>query len=144
MTMTMSEKKIQCPRRPLTTKKVDTNSVLQSLIFFPQCWSYLQAFKIVKSSSFSKECKNKETSILTYNFFWHFSTNLILVVLSFTHSVLNHFSAYMVFYLHGCFSKVSKNSVSRGPPVYLTIKPTLQLQRKPTFVIYLLSHIFRE
>ena len=29
----------------------------------------------------------------------------------------NHSSAYTVFCVHGCFSKVSKNSVSRGPPV---------------------------
>ena len=30
---------------------------------------------------------------------------------------VNHSSAYTVFCLQGCFSKVSKNSVSRGPPV---------------------------
>ena len=35
--------------------------------------------------------------------------------LSFVHLVLNHSSAYMVFCLQGCFPKVSKNSVSRGP-----------------------------
>ena len=40
-----------------------------------------------------------------------------ILVLSFVHLVLNHSSAYTVFCLHGCFSKVSKNSVSRGPPV---------------------------
>ena len=77
MTMTEKTRYVQCPRRHLRSKKVvDTNSVLQSLIFFPQCRSYLQGFKIVKSSSISKECKNKETPILTYNFFWLFSTNL--------------------------------------------------------------------
>ena len=36
---------------------------------------------------------------------------------SFVHLVLNHSSAYTVFCLHGYFSKVSKISVSRGPPV---------------------------
>ena len=39
------------------------------------------------------------------------------MVLSFVPLVLNHSSAYTVFCLHGCFSKVSKNSISRGPPV---------------------------
>ena len=37
------------------------------------------------------------------------------MVLSFVHLVLNHSPAYTVFCLHGCFSKVSKSSVSRGP-----------------------------
>ena len=39
------------------------------------------------------------------------------MVLLFVHLVLNHSSTYTVFCLHGSFSKVSKNSVSRGPPV---------------------------
>ena len=44
------------------------------------------------------------------------------MVLSFVHLVLYHSFAYTVFCLHGCFSKVSKNRVSRGPPVlYLFI-----------------------
>ena len=45
------------------------------------------------------------------------------MVLSFVHLVLNHSSAYTVFCLHGCFSKVSKNRVSRGPPVPKQLSP---------------------
>ena len=41
------------------------------------------------------------------------TTQFILVV-TFVHLVLNHSFAYTVFCLQGCFSKVSKNSVSRG------------------------------
>ena len=44
-----------------------------------------------------------------------------ILVLSFVHLVLNHSSAYTVFCLHGCFSKVLKNRVSRGPSVWLCI-----------------------
>ena len=44
-------------------------------------------------------------------------TTQFILVLSFVHLVLNHSSAYTVFCLHGCFSKVSKNHVNRGPPV---------------------------
>ena len=51
------------------------------------------------------------------------------MVLSFVHLVLNHSSAYTVFCLHGCFSKVSKNRVSRGPPVF-------------SFLLFLLMIIF--
>ena len=40
-----------------------------------------------------------------------------ILLLSFVHLVLNHSSAYTVFCLHGCFSKVSKNNVSRGLPL---------------------------
>ena len=40
-----------------------------------------------------------------------------ILVLSFVHLVLNHSSAYTVFYLQGCFSKVSKNRINRGPAV---------------------------
>ena len=39
------------------------------------------------------------------------------MVLSFVHLVLNQSSTYTVACLHSCFSKVSKNSVSGGPPV---------------------------
>ena len=42
---------------------------------------------------------------------------LFILVLSFVHLVLNHFSAYTVFILHGCFSKVSKNPISIRPLV---------------------------
>ena len=45
------------------------------------------------------------------------------MVLSFVHLVLNHSSAYTVLCLHGCFSKVSKNRVSRGPPVPKQLSP---------------------
>ena len=54
-----------------------------------------------------------------------FSTNTVfqitqfILALLFVHLVLNHSSAYTVFCLiHGSFSKVSKNSIGRGPPVY--------------------------
>ena len=40
-----------------------------------------------------------------------------ILVLSLVHLLLNHSSTYMVLSLHSCFSKVSKNHVSRGPPV---------------------------
>ena len=43
-------------------------------------------------------------------------TRRFILVLYFVHLVLNRSSTYMVFYWHGCFSKVSKNRVSRGPP----------------------------
>ena len=43
------------------------------------------------------------------------------MVLSFVHLVLNHSSAYTVFCLH---FKVSKNSVSRGPPVLWKLCPS--------------------
>ena len=46
-------------------------------------------------------------------------TTRFVLVFSYVHLVPNHSSAYMVFCLHVCFSKVSKNSVSRGPPVLL-------------------------
>ena len=46
-----------------------------------------------------------------------FSTTLFTSVLSFVHFLPNHSSAYTVFCLHGCFSKVSKHRVSRGPSV---------------------------
>ena len=69
------------------------------------------------------------------------------MVLSFVHLVLNHSSAYTVFCLHGCFSKVSKNSVSRGPPVFLVswIKSNLISSRmtlKWDIVQCLLTHSF--
>ena len=57
------------------------------------------------------------------------------MVLSFVHLVLNHSSTYMVFCLHGCFSKVSKNSVSRGPPV-----PTYSLFTWPNVDILLVTY----
>ena len=41
------------------------------------------------------------------------------LVVPFCHLVLNHSSNNTVFCLHGCFYKVSKNSVSRGLPVFL-------------------------
>ena len=43
-------------------------------------------------------------------------TRFILVLL-FVHLVLNHSSAYTVISSHGCFPKVLKNSVCRGPPL---------------------------
>ena len=46
-----------------------------------------------------------------------FYTTRLILVLSFVHLVLNHSSTYTVFCSHGCFFKVSKKSVNRGPPV---------------------------
>ena len=40
-----------------------------------------------------------------------------ILVLSYVHLALNHSSTYTMFCLHGCFSKISKNSIRRGPPV---------------------------
>ena len=57
-----------------------------------------------------------------------FSIARFVLVLSFVHSVLNQSSAYMVFCLHGCFSKVSKNSVSRGTPVIVLVGMTAKYQ----------------
>ena len=51
------------------------------------------------------------------------------MVLSFVHLVLNHSSTYTVFCLHGCFSKVLKKNVSRGPPVFSNIPMTLRTGR---------------
>ena len=47
------------------------------------------------------------------------------MVFSFVHLVLNHSSAYTVFCLHSCFSKVSKNRVSRGPSTYFVAENLL-------------------
>ena len=49
-------------------------------------------------------------------------TTWFILVLSFVHLVLNHSSTYTVFCLHGCFSKVSKNCVSRGSPLLCFLK----------------------
>ena len=51
--------------------------------------------------------KKTVTHVLLYN---------VANVPPFVHLVLNHSSSYTVFCLHGCFSKVLENSVSRGPP----------------------------
>ena len=60
-------------------------------------------------------------------------------VVSFVHLVLNYSSAYTVFCLHGCFSKVSKNRASRGPPVVAVKFDYVfsgQILSLPTTVLY--------
>ena len=58
---------------------------------------------------------------------WFSKKTRFILVLSFVHLVLNHSSAYTFFCIHGCFSKVSKNSVSRGPPVSAISRPKIEI-----------------
>ena len=58
-----------------------------------------------------------------------FQTSRFILILSFVHLVLYHSTTYTVFCLHISFSKVSKNSVSRGPPTGPCIFP------RPIFTI---------
>ena len=58
-----------------------------------------------------------------------------ILALPCVHLVINHTSAYTVFYLHSCFSKVSKNSVSRGMPVSISIDSVKNLQQSQFFTL---------
>ena len=64
------------------------------------------------------------------------------MVLSYEDLVLNHSFAYTVFCLHGCSSKVSKNSVSRGPTVskYLKSRPIKRYEWNRNYTVVTSKH----
>ena len=84
-------------------------------------------------------CKYYETIIQT-DLSLHGSLTRFILVLSFLHLVLNHSSAHTVFCLHGCFSKVSKNFVSRvldWPKYYDLMILKVTTGRKSNFLAHI-------